>query len=448
MYVAADADVELRLTGAAQPLRVKPGTHVMKGVMPAATALAAARARLTALLEQGRAEREELLAAAGADQAAELPELPPVATGSIGGKPVASLTWSDDAGEVLALAEGTTVHLLRPDATEIRTLTTDGEIKCMTWWDEHRLLLVGCKDEKVIAFDESGARAWEFTSEMDQAVWEAAKQYWFKSALPGIYGLHTGMFIGGESQCFVGSACTLEILDARGKLIKRMPIFWGPGWRFLLVDGPGGSVNLLVARWPNGTDALAIVNSDGPRLVGRGYYGVPEGHTMVGGWDALNRTALEYVDVDGDGTREVVSAENGVFNRVTVFSGAGEPLYNAQFGPGDKRPYANLRDMAVADLDGDGDMEILVATGSGLIVALDHECNKVWSERTPTPPTQLEVSAGAVFAGCEGGEVLRIDRDGQSVAIGHAAGRIEALHLVGGRVMVATDRGEVKTFAP
>ena len=47
------------------------------------------------------------------------------------------------------------------------------------------------------------------------AVYRAAKTYWFKSAPghEGIHGLHTGVFLDGKTQAFVGSACTLEILD-------------------------------------------------------------------------------------------------------------------------------------------------------------------------------------------------------------------------------------------
>jgi hypothetical protein len=96
---------------------------------------------------------------------------------------------------------------------------------------------------------------------MDPAVYEAAKPYWFKSAPghEGVHGLSTGRFDGGKSRCFVGSACTLEILDEHGKLVKRTPVFWGPCWKFLLVAAADSSPNLLIAQWPNGSDDLAVV---------------------------------------------------------------------------------------------------------------------------------------------------------------------------------------------
>ena len=105
----------------------------------------------------------------------------------------------------------------------------------------------------------------------------------------GIHGLYTGTFDDAKSRCFVGSACTLEILDATGALVKRTPVFWGPPGSFLLTPGNEGSTNLLISQWPNGFDDLAIVNSRTMAVAGRGYYAVPAGHTFVGGWTAHNR---------------------------------------------------------------------------------------------------------------------------------------------------------------
>ena len=104
--------------------------------------------------------------------------------GQIGGKVSAAAVIPGAGGTQLAVAEGNTIHLLTPAGQEIRTLQTDGAIRVLRWWDECQLLLAGCADEKVIAFDREGRREWVFTSEMDPAVYEAAKTYWFKSA-PG-----------------------------------------------------------------------------------------------------------------------------------------------------------------------------------------------------------------------------------------------------------------------
>lgn len=361
-------------------------------------------------------------------------------------------------GESLCVAEGSSIHWLDAEGRELRRMQTDGPIRTLRWWDEPKLLLAGCVDEKLIAFDASGRRAWVFVSQMDPAVYEAAKTYWFKSAPghEGIHGLWTGPFDNGHNRCFVGSACTLEILDQAGKLVKRTPVFWGPGWKFLLVPGPEGSRNLLVARWPNGADELAIVNSRMMAVVGRGYYGVPAGHSLVGGWTAQNRTGLRYADLDGDGRREIATAINGTWNRVTVYSEAGRPLANAQFGPGPSTaPRAQIRDMDLADLDGDGKQEIVAGISEGLVVVLNHRCQRVWATRLPSPPVSLRCVARPgkpawIVAGCDDGSVAALDAKGVWLRTGRVTGRpthMETLPTPAGPLAVlATDRGEVQAL--
>jgi hypothetical protein len=288
---------------------------------------------------------------------------------------------------------------------------------------------------------------------------DAAKTYWFKTAPghEGIHGLYTGDFDEGKSRCFVGSACTLEILDETGTLVKRTPVFWGPGRMFLLVAGPGGSKNLLISRWPNGFDHLAIVSSKTMAVTGRGYNGVPAGHSYVGGWTAQNRTGLFCDDLDGDGSKEVATAINGTWNRVTVYSEQGRPLCNAQFGPGpSSAPRARMRDMDVTDLDSDGKKEILVGLSEGLVVALSNECQKVWSTRLPAAPVSLRcVDRGGakppwVVVGCDDGTVTALDEQGVPIATGKVTGRpahMETLETPGGPLAIlATDEGEVKAF--
>ncbi len=187
------------------------------------------------------------------------------------------------------------------------------------------------------------------------------------------------------------------------------------------------------------------------------YYGVPAGHTYVGGWTAQNRTAVFHEDIDGDGTKELATAINGTWNRVTVYSDKGVPLYNAQFGPGrSNAPRAQMPTMDVADLDGDGKKELVVGISEGLVVALDNKCQPIWSTRLPSPPVSLRsiTPAGADSTG--GGRLRRrcpwrrLDEKGKLIRLGKVAGR--PAHIVplqtstGPLAVVATDQGEVKAF--
>jgi outer membrane protein assembly factor BamB len=445
--------------GGIQRIRLSPGRHVLDGARPAAESVRELAAALDRLLGEGHERRARALAPAGVPAWPAAAEFPVAMTVQVGGQ-VADLVKVPSAdGTQIGVAAGNTIHLVSHLGDRTRTLQTDGNIRVLRWWDEENLLLAGCVDEQVIAFDPSGRRAWVFTSQMDPAVYEAAKTYWFKTAPghEGIHGLYTGAFDEGNSRCFVGSACTLEILDGAGELVKRTPVFWGPGRMFLLVDGRDGSKNLLISRWPNGNDGLAIVNSKTMASAGNGYSGVPAGHSYVGGWTAQNRTGLAREDLDGDGAMEVATAVNGRWNRVTVYSEQGRPLYNAQFGPGPgTAPRAQMRDMDVADLNGDGNKEIVVGISEGLVVVLSHACRKVWSSRLPSPPVSLRCvdPPGAkppwVVVGCEDGTVTALDQTGTLLWLGKVTGRpiaIETLETSAGPLaVVATDQGEVKGF--
>jgi outer membrane protein assembly factor BamB len=451
------------------------GRHVLTGAPPSVgigSELVARLARQTAAARQTGVARPEsstgvASSSSSADhalrkasgRATQAAELPVAFATKVGGSVADMIAVSRPEGTQLFVAQGSTIHVLGQDGKEVRQLQTDGKIRVLRWWEAPKLLLAGCVDEQVIAFDATGKRQWVFVSQMDPAVYEAAKTYWFKSAPghEGIHGLHTGEFDQGKNRCFVGSACTLEILDERGTLVKRTPIFWGPCWKFLLVPGRGDSRNLLVSQWHNGSDDLVIVNSKRLADSGRGYYGVPAGQAFVGGWDCQNRTALLHEDLDGDGKKEIATAINGTWNRVTVYAEDGRPLANAQFGPGASSvPRAQMRDMDVADLNGDGKKELVVGISEGPVVALSHDCKKVWSTRLPSPPLSLRcVTPSAaklprIIVGCDDGTVAVLDSNGVLLRRAKISGRpthVQILQATAGPLAVlATDRGDIQGF--
>jgi len=165
---------------------------------------------------------------------------------------------------------------------------------------------------------------------------------------------------------------------------------------------------------------------------------------------------ITWEDLDGDGQKELTTAVNGIWNRVTVCAETGKPLYNAQFGPGKRIPSRNIRDVAVTDLQGDGKKEILVALHTGLVVALNYKCEKVWSKRLPSPPNVLKClktddgRAPWVVVGCDNGAVFVLNGDGEVIRQGQLNARavtIDALHTPQGlAVVLASSKGEVKAF--
>ncbi len=426
------------------------GRHVLSQATPATPVLKPLTAQLPELVAEGRRLRATQLAEQARPAPVAATDLQPAATADLGGKPGEGIVIPGPEGDALAVPVGKSVVIVAAAGQIVRKLELAGEVRALNWWAAPKLLLVGCADEKVVAFDEQGRRKWEFTSVMDQAVYEAGKQYWFKSAHPGVYGLSSGAFDDGKERAFVGSACTLEILDPAGQLVKRLPVFWGPGRKFLLVEAPDGSKNLLVARWHNDGANMAIVNSRSLARTGSGYDAVPEKHTYVAGWDCMNREDNYLGDLDGNGRREVVSAINGTWNRVTIYDEGGAALYNAQFGPGVPTARANLRMMAVGDINGDGKQEIVVGISAGLVVALDHQAKRLWSRQMPSPPVVVRVIGTEVMAGCEDGSVVTLNGKGEIGHRGKVDGKPVDLRVLqtpqGPLAVISTEKGKAAGF--
>ena len=428
---------------------VPEGRHVLTGAFPNPNLLSGTVDRLRGMLSQARSERRRDEEISDARAMPDGPPSPLFLRTHTGGAVTDMISFTAEGETWIGVAVERGVHLLRPDGSEGRFFRTDAPVRVMAWWDAFQLLLVGCRDEQVIAFDLEGRRRWTFVSEMHPEVYRAGKTYWFKTAPghEGIHGLHTGIFRSGKSQAFVGSACTLEILNGRGELEERLPVFWGPGTRFALIESPRGGVDLLVARQPTDSHALSVVNSRSMQVSRGRFAGVPAGHTYIGGWASMSRKHIRYEDLDADGTREVISEINGTWNRVTVWNENGTALYSANFGPGNRIPAQNMRDLDVGDLDGDGKKEILTATSKGLVVALDARCNRVWIRRLHSPPTVLAFlranDASWVVTGCEDGSIVVLNGDGEIRGLGKVSGKPASILRVGDGVVVATHGGEV-----
>lgn len=445
-----------RLThaGGQVKLRIAAGRHSISGARPPVDVRDRLRRRLESRLDQGLAQRERT------EQKPPLfPNVPQLSQifKLDAGAPVTDLTVAaTDHGIRVFAAAGRTIHVLTPGGRSLRTLHADGGVRVLRWWPEHALLLAGCDDEKLIAFDiATSRRRWVWVSEMDPAVRRAGKKYWFKSAPrhSGIHGLHTGVFLDGETQAFVGSACTVEILNGAGELIRRLPVFWGPGTGFVLVDRCDRSIDLLIARQPADTHALIAINNRAPYEPDMlspepaAFNDVPPGVSDVSRWGAMVRNHLLYEDLDGDGQCELVSDVNGAWNRVSVWAGDGTPLHNVQFGPGRNPPFRNIRGLDLADLDSDGQKEFIVALASDMVVALDNRCSHLWTRRLPVTPAVMRCVAadGAhkVYVGCEDGTTVVLDGSGKIVQMTHVPGRPTCIATAGDIMVLGTDSGAV-----
>lgn len=80
-------------------------------------------------------------------------------------------------------------------------------------------------------------------------------------------------------------------------------------------------------------------------------------------------------DLDGDGKMEVIAAAYSLF----VLDGAtGSPKWHADPPASGGRAWPGV---VVADLNGDGDLEIVSAHGGGYVRVLDHAGNLLWTRK-------------------------------------------------------------------
>jgi hypothetical protein len=450
IFLAVEANAKINSDG--KPLGSTPDTGGAKLSLPAGRHVLTTAKLAPAALEKLKTELAQLPIAPAAPRESDTGSTPalPLKTvfAATSNGAIAATEIADDAGKTRVFtASGKTITEFDGAGKVVRMMTTDGPIRVLHWWPQYKLLVAGCTDEKVIAFDASGNRKWEFTSVMAPEVFRAGKQYWFKTAPGhgGIHGLDSGVFLNNESQLFVGSACTLEILDENGKLVKRLPQFWGTVALFKIIPAPDGSLNLLAGRSITEYPNLAVINNKTLDPTPRSFSAVPPGTTPVNGWTDQARFHIFHLDVDGDGKKEIVSEITGAWNRVTVWDENGAPKYNVQFGPGEniygggmnKIGIAPIRDIDIADVDGDGQPEIVVALDNKLIVALDGKCAIKWSRKLDEVPAALEIVDGKIFAGCENGEVLLLGKTGETLRRENIGARVNDLKPLGRTQIIA-----------
>lgn len=117
-------------------------------------------------------------------------------------------------------------------------------------------------------------------------------------------------------------------------------------------------------------------------------------------------SASVVCDLDGDGNFEVIQTdETGTVWAFTALTG--KPLWQTKIKGIPVSP-------AVGDLDGDGKPEIVVATGQGMITALNGAGQVLWERKIGGASQSWATSAPAILAGSDGrGRIAAASSDGQ-----------------------------------
>mgnify|MGYP001027958925 CR=1 FL=1 len=425
-------------------IRLDRGDHIIRG----------ARAResnpFLSILGQLRTKITRPLMKVDMDQRfSALPQLKSVFSRQIDEPLKRIIAGPDGDGESQAIIiSRKSAYMLSPDGGTSKIAELEADIMSAAYWPEASLLLLGGSDDLVYAFDPSGLLNWSYLSVTAPELGGTMPAIWLKKGLPGISGLATGRLIGEETQAFVGSACTVEIVNASGQLIRRLPSFLGSSYAMEVLAMPDGSRRLLISKWPNSVNSIGVVDirdwSITQDFTGKhNFTGLPTGHVKVPEWHNMQTSHIIVTDINGDGKQEVVLDINGAWNRVCAYDCIGEPLWSVSFGPGltfpdhlikGFWPKSHMIGLHVADIDGDGLKESVVATAEGTVNVIGEDGRRKWYVQPgrlrsmgvmPTPQGFL------VLAGREDGLVVAFDPLGKPIARAEFGQPVVAIHPFG-----------------
>ncbi len=249
---------------------------------------------------------------------------------------------------------------------------------------DNGVFYAGTAGEEVAAFDQSGRKLWSFTSRMEPSVEATQKYYWFKSAYPGVFSLAAR---GGR--VYAGSACTMEVLDARGRLVARLRQTWGPCREITLLDQPDGSCDAICVRHSSTDGANMWTYNSRSGKNSLNYIQNMPGFRHFNTWGSLFRTKAFVADFDGDGQTEVLADAQGMYCWLNLYDAQGRPKAQLNFGPGDKDLRRLFVDWTVGDVTGDRRPEALLVTKMNQLLVVDGRCKPLWSADLPFQPKMV-----------------------------------------------------------
>ena len=347
------------------------------------------------------------------------------------------------AGDGILAASGKTVRLFSKDGKERFAATFGKDVASLAYFPEKQLFLVGTFEEKLVALDAGGKVKWTFTSQMDPQVLHYGP-YWHKRSVPGVRSL-----LVKDGLIYAGSASTVEILDAEGKLQARKFVLYG-GVDAMMLNPANGK--LLLFR-PGGGAALHEIDGKFQVVMqplwSRGLRDDLSGY----GFNQVGQQQAAFFR-DAAGNWRAANILTGAQNRLVIREPSGKPLYEADFGPGVRGGGVTipndgartLRNLRLADLDGDGVPEICVTHANGSCYIFDDRAEVKALYDLHALPLSLASDGKVFYAGMADGRIIKIDKTGPCV-VGKMKGRIFVLEVLpDGGLFAGTSAGEAAVF--
>ncbi|MFP3905315.1 MAG: hypothetical protein ACLFWB_13810, partial [Armatimonadota bacterium] len=246
----------------------------------------------------------------------------------------------------------------------------------------------------------------------------------------GIRSLMVADLGNGQREIVLGRSSTMEFWSLDGGLIERVPISFGDLEDLALLELPGESLQVLGAQWAGGNAFISIVGANHRVVTNGGYRFIPEGGTSMRQWQQQGVAAVETADLDGDSVEEVIVARSGHWNDVRALTHDEKPIWQQVFGPAEPRSRF-VADMAVADINADGAVEIVAGLASGRALCFSSDGTLVWSRALGDAIRCLAIYDGGISAGLKNGTVVFVRADGTVEGAADLGAAVDSLSVAG-----------------
>ena len=328
--------------------------------------------------------------------------------------------------------------LINENLQTVLRKTLDANIGSIAYQTSKGLILAGCKDENLIALDRQGKEIWRFTSQMHPQLYKFGP-YWHKSAYPGIRSLLVASWPDNREQIFIGSAGTLEILDADGKFIDRKYLQFGPVSSLYMQKTPARlwALRRLGGR-PSSFTLTANLEVANPDMVWDAQ------KTYMGGF-GFSSVGKRFLIPRGD---KLYGDFCGAHNRIMLWDQQGKPLAHANLGAAGAASAGNF-----GETNCDTDLlRFLDVLPDGSVTALtSRERVYFWTPDLklinmlilPGIPRCGATDGKAVYAGLHNGLIVKVLPDGSQTTVGKLPGPVQVLHCRNGEILAGDTAGNV-----
>jgi len=157
-------------------------------------------------------------------------------------------------------------------------------------------------------------------------------------------------------------------------------------------------------------------------------------------------TGVAAGDLNGDGRQEVVCST--VYFCVPAITPDGGRLWEDEDYNDFWRAGPNFRTLALADVDGDGRLEVITAADDTCVHCLSAQGEKRWAVSIGDEPAAVVLGHGAIWTAGIDGQVQRLDGHGRRLSCVRLGGHLTAMACLTDGVAVADAAGRVTRLDP